>query len=232
VDLKAISETFTPEQLLHFELRAIFLPRQHSYVTNHFFNPNLSQGPRFIHYTSADAGLKIIKSKRIWMRNTTCMADYAEIHHGFNLYSKFFSDMEKEAAFMDALNDVHLGSAKEALDLFNGWLNDIKLNTYVSSLSEHLGGEDRYGRLSMWRAFGGSTVGRVAFVLKIPALSTAAERMSIMFSPVTYWTDNEVELELFSVISNIKTNIEKLKNSRSHLNNNIYISFARVGCHV
>jgi hypothetical protein len=31
---------------------------------------------RFVHYTSAEAALSIIRSKRIWMRNTTCMSDY------------------------------------------------------------------------------------------------------------------------------------------------------------
>src|ERR1035438_330030 len=31
---------------------------------------------RFVHYTSAEAALKIIKSKRLWMRNAACMAGY------------------------------------------------------------------------------------------------------------------------------------------------------------
>src|ERR1700688_2183966 len=39
-------------------------------------------GGRFVHYTSAAAGLRIIRSKAISMRNTTCMADYSEVQHG------------------------------------------------------------------------------------------------------------------------------------------------------
>ena len=35
-----------------------------------------ARGGKFVHYTSADAAIKIIKDKRIWMRNTTCMSDY------------------------------------------------------------------------------------------------------------------------------------------------------------
>jgi hypothetical protein len=31
---------------------------------------------RFAHYTSAEAALSIIESKRIWMRNASCMSDY------------------------------------------------------------------------------------------------------------------------------------------------------------
>ena len=38
--------------------------------------------PRFVHYTSAESALKIIRSKRLWMRNTTCMADYPPLSRG------------------------------------------------------------------------------------------------------------------------------------------------------
>ena len=34
---------------------------------------------RFVHYTTARAALSIIKSKRMWMRNATCMSDYREV---------------------------------------------------------------------------------------------------------------------------------------------------------
>jgi hypothetical protein len=33
---------------------------------------------RFVHYTTAEAALKIILSKRLWMRSTTAMADLRE----------------------------------------------------------------------------------------------------------------------------------------------------------
>jgi hypothetical protein len=39
---------------------------------------------RFAHYTTAANALSIIKSRRIWMRNVTCMADFREIHHGMD----------------------------------------------------------------------------------------------------------------------------------------------------
>jgi hypothetical protein len=44
---------------------------------------------RFAHYTSADAALKIIASKRLWMRNTTCMTDYREVDHGRDILVAF-----------------------------------------------------------------------------------------------------------------------------------------------
>jgi hypothetical protein len=42
---------------------------------------------RFVHYTSAPAALSIVESKRMWMRNTTCMTDYSEVMHGLTLLS-------------------------------------------------------------------------------------------------------------------------------------------------
>ena len=33
---------------------------------------------RFVHYTSAATVLKVLSTKRIWMRKTSCMNDYRE----------------------------------------------------------------------------------------------------------------------------------------------------------
>jgi hypothetical protein len=41
---------------------------------------------RFVHYTSAENGLKIIKGKTVWMRNTNCMSDYREVRHGYDTF--------------------------------------------------------------------------------------------------------------------------------------------------
>jgi hypothetical protein len=54
---------------------------------------------RSVHYISAEAALKIIESKRVWMRNTVCMTDYREVQHGFSILHKFFSDKSKEEEF-------------------------------------------------------------------------------------------------------------------------------------
>ena len=45
-----------------------------------------AKSKRFVHYTSADNALKIIRTKRLWMRNTTCMADYREVEHGYQIF--------------------------------------------------------------------------------------------------------------------------------------------------
>ena len=49
---------------------------------------------------------------------------------------------------------------------FNNSWSDIRLNTYITCVSEHQDSEDKHGRLSMWRAFGGGTGTRVGIVFE------------------------------------------------------------------
>jgi hypothetical protein len=50
---------------------------------------------RFVHYTTAEAALKIISSKRVWMRNTQCMIDFREVQHEFEMLLGFFCGQGK-----------------------------------------------------------------------------------------------------------------------------------------
>ena len=165
------------------------------------------------------------------MRNTNCMTDYREVQHGFDSLQSFFSDETKRNAFTDALEACAPGSAQEAINLFNSWLPDIRLNTYIASLSEHDDSEDLHGRLSMWRAFG-SSVARVAIVLKIPAFSGGAAALNIIFSPVAYLNEREVRGVLDSVTNNIRSNSDYLRSiSRATLINYIFLMLvAGVAC--
>ena len=164
---------------------------------------------RFVHYTSAENALKIIQSKEIWTRNTTCMADYREVQHGYDLLSQFFSQQSKRAAFFEAVNLCAPGIAAEAVGLFDQWWNNIRLTTYICSISEHEDSEDVHGRLSMWRAFG-RLPARAAIVIKMPS-PDAAEGLQVLLSPVAYFGYEKVEEQLWSVISNVKADAEFLQ---------------------
>jgi hypothetical protein len=109
---------------------------------------------RFVHYTSAESALKIVTSKRLWMRNTTCMTDYREVQHGYGILARYFADAQKRSTFVQSLDQCAPGVANEAMNLFDQWRFDIGANTYIASVSEHGDQEDNHGRLSMWRAFG------------------------------------------------------------------------------
>jgi hypothetical protein len=165
---------------------------------------------RFAHYTSADAALKIIQSKRIWMRNASCMSDYREVQHGFDILQRYFSDNDKTARFSAALDACAPGVAQEAITLFNQWWThpevSTRLNSYITSISLHAAHEDRHGRLSMWRAFGGQNTPRVAFVFSIPKFAGAAVALNLLFSPVAYLTEDQVHGVIEEIINNVVAN--------------------------
>ncbi len=110
----------TPEQV---RLHGIFMPYAAKKI--HDFYEATGTHARFVHYTSAEAALQIIKSKRIWMRNTNCMADYSEVRHGYNILLKFFSDGNNKEMFISALEECANGIAQEAIGLFDQWWNYI-----------------------------------------------------------------------------------------------------------
>ena len=170
--------------------------------------PGQTKG-RLVHYTTAEAALNIIRTKRFWMRNTNCMSDYSEMQHGLGILNSFFSDQSKKDSFTGALDDCMPGVASEAFTAFNNSWSDIRLNTYIACLSEHKDSEDRNGRLSMWRAFGG-TATRVGIVLSVPyTASTLA--LSLMFSPVAYLSEPAAHEVLDEVIGNVRANRDYLR---------------------
>lgn len=160
---------------------------------------------RFVHYTSAAAGLEIIKTKRVWMRSSQCMSDFREVQHGFDILNRFFTNAANSKLFQDVLDGCATGPGgigQEALALFNRWWADIRQQTYVSCMSEHLDKEDSHGRLSMWRAFGRGP--RVALVFRFPLTSGAALPLNILFSPVAYLNEQEVDTEMRRAIETIR----------------------------
>ncbi len=70
-------------------------------------------GIRFVHYTSAEAAMNILRTKEIWMRKTSCMDDFMEIVHGSECLASAYRTGEG-------------GKLKEALErLFPGIVKEI-----------------------------------------------------------------------------------------------------------
>lgn len=197
----------TPEQYeLAIRLESIFMPTARARRDTLYDKKDRA---RFVHYTSAEAALNIIKTKHIWMRNTTCMSDYREVSHGYDLLNAFFLDKTNRDNFIGALDLCSPNIGEEAIQLFDQWWSDIQRNSYISSISEHDDSEDMHGRLSMWRAYGGSSAS-VAIVFSVPWYSGAAGSLNVLFSPVAYLNKNEVYNEINAVIGNVQTNREFL----------------------
>jgi len=82
----------------------------------------IERGGRFVHYTSAENGLKIINTKTIWMRNTNCMTDYSEVQHGDLTCSiNSLQTLRKQASLRALSTDVLMALASSHLiSLING----------------------------------------------------------------------------------------------------------------
>jgi len=166
---------------------------------------NGEQFSQFVHYTSAESALSIIKHKELWLRNTTCMDDYREVEHGYELVHRFFQDQSNYNNFTNAFDAVRSGLGQQALTQFDTWWADIRYSSFIASLSDHQKIEDNYGRLSMWRGFGGAAA-RVAIVVKMPWFSATQAALRVAFNPVLYVSENDVSNELANVCSTVSAN--------------------------
>lgn len=163
----------------------------------------IARKARFVHYTTAENAMKIIRSKRLWMRNAKCMNDYMEVSHGHDLLVRFFQDQGRKQLFYEALQPIGNEVARQAIELFDQWWQKLQFNTFITSISEHGPAEDIHGRLSMWRAYGQLSA-RAAIVVNIPfEPADATEGLKVILSPVFYFGYPEVEKELYAVIENI-----------------------------
>jgi hypothetical protein len=172
---------------------------------------------RVVHYTSAENALKIITSQTMWLRNTNCMSDFSEVEFGFQMLRRAFSDQTRKNAFLDALDSCFARLGNDALNYFDQWWPELRTNTYICSVSEHEGGEDLHGRLSMWRAFGTNATARAAIVMNVPPLGVA-EGLNVVLSPVEYDPYEKIEARLEQVIRNISANADFLRTfPREHL---------------
>jgi hypothetical protein len=143
------------------------------------------------------------------MRNTNCMSDFSEVQHGFDILQRFLAIKEKKESFTDALDDCIPGVASEAVTAFNNCWKDIRFNSYIACLSEHQDSEDSNGRLSMWRAFGGTST-RIGIVLNLPYTFSSLP-LNIIFSSVAYFSESEAHQDLEKVIGNVRDNREYLR---------------------
>lgn len=144
----------------------------------------LRNGKRLVHYTTAEAAFGIITSAEIWLRNAAIMNDFSEIQHGLNCLDQGLRSGGGQQ-LRDLLNRLREG-ASEALDTaFQGLEDGLRNGTFLISLSEHEGpGEDKLGRLSMWRAYGRRS--GVALVLNSAPFYEQTSSARIYSAPVFY----------------------------------------------
>lgn len=162
----------------------------------------------FVHYTSAENALKIIDSKAFWLRSPKCMNDYMEIYHGHKQLEMFFSNEHNRSKFDNALDAFGEALSSDILVNFDNWWKKIENDTFIASISEHHPSENDNGRLSMWRAYGG-TAAKTAMILNRPPQTNI--KLGIILSPALYFSYQELEATLTSIIDEIEAQTEFLK---------------------
>jgi hypothetical protein len=169
-----------------------------------------SNKTRFVHYTSADAAMKILESKEVWMRESSCMNDFMEVQYGFErVLGAYDKGNECGQKFQAAINSIADGISTDIEKLFNGWWPHLERDTYFTCVSEHNDSEDITGRLSMWRAYSQST--GAAIVMHNEPFLSESDALKAYTTPVAYLSDEEFKNEFCKVADNITANIELIK---------------------
>lgn len=191
----------TPDQLRLFE---IFHPYSYKRLES-----LQKKGTQLAHYTSADAGLSIIKSRSVWMRKSSCMSDYSEVHHGYHCLRHAWNG-EAGRRLQTLIEGWFEGINKELVEHFDGWTPSFFADTYLTCVSEHNADEeDEHGRLSMWRAFGSSV--RVAFIFNSKPFFGNSDALKIYSSPVAYMSAMKFEHEFGNLVDRISAEADFLR---------------------
>lgn len=166
---------------------------------------------RFVHYTSAEAGMAILRSGRMLLRNSILMNDFSEVQHGMECLVAAY-----RGPFGDRLKAV-MRSIQEDLPQilesnFNETFEDVRSETYLISISEHGDPEDgddledAFGRLSMWRAY--ASRNGIAFVFNNTPFMTENNVLNAFTSPVLYATQETLAGYFEELVSGFETNLE------------------------
>jgi hypothetical protein len=138
---------------------------------------------RFVHYSSAEALIGILRSQQMWMRNASLMNDFLEIEYGAGLLDRALDSPAGER-LMQACSEVDSSMPDRLRRQHNAWLESYRESTYIISLSEHLPNKDEFGRLSMWRAY--APKDGIALVLKKYPFFAPTTEVSAYTHPVLY----------------------------------------------
>lgn len=199
------------------KLIAVVTEELHSLLSNTFFSEFISErevlvahDKRLAHYTSADAALKIIDSKEMWLRKSATMNDFLEIAHGKASLHEAYERHTAGDKLKAALERRWPGICQSVGAWFETHLAELENNTYIACFSTHRphGSEGRFGRLSMWRAYGGDA--GVAFILKSAPFVSESDALKVYSHPVMYGDYTYVASHLGMLAYNIDENFERL----------------------
>lgn len=122
------------------------------------------------------------------------MNDYMEVQHGLDCLINAFTSENEGKRFKEMLNCIFPGIVDEVTKLFDSWIPAFRSDTFIVCVSEHLESDDRFGKLSMWRAYGGRN--SVALVINSKSLFSEIDVFKAYTIPVEYIDSNEYGKQL------------------------------------
>ena len=140
-----------------------------------------------------------------------CMNDFVEVHYGLSRLFETYHRSEAGNKFKSVLDYLFEGLRTEIENLFDNWTWHLRTDTYFTCVSEHKPEEDPFGRLSMWRAYGGTN--GVALVMNNAPFQDLApsDVLKIYGSPVAYFEGKEFTERFGEVVNSIENEADLLK---------------------
>ncbi|HEX8480797.1 MAG TPA: DUF2971 domain-containing protein [Allosphingosinicella sp.] len=166
---------------------------------------------RFAHYTSAEAGMAILKSGRMLLRNSMLMNDFSEVQHGMECLAAAYRSPVGERLKV-VMRNIQQDLPEILESNFNESFRDVRRETYLVSISEHGdpkhgdGLEDAFGRLSMWRAY--ASRNGIAFIFNNGPFTTENNAINAFSSPVLYATQETFAEKFEELVVGIEANLE------------------------
>lgn len=196
------------------DLQKLFMPLITDSVTA------VRKGKKLVHYTTAESAYRIIMGRQVWLRHVHLMNDYSEMRHGLTCLQRAWVS-EAGGHLQQWLDENWPGLRGEVESLFNSHADGLTNQTYITSLSEHDDNEDNYGRLSMWRAYGGRA--GVAIVLNTDAFLSDTDELKVFSTPVVYIDVPEYEKWFSDWVKNLIAATGALKSlDRSIIHNILF----------
>lgn len=156
----------------------------------------------------------------MWMRSTMVMNDSSEVAHGLScVVSALKSEVGKK--LKHEIDRHYPGLMAEILDTFYAWSPGFSKDTFILCLSEHMPADDAFGRLSMWRAYGGNA--GVALVINGDVLFQESDALAAYSMPVAYLDDDGLQQQISEVVDGIGKNAQLIKSiGRESTRNTIF----------
>ncbi len=184
-------------------IASIFLPKIMRDIDNY-----KNTGRKFVHYTTAENALKIIRNQEVWFRNTSVMNDYMEVRHGVFCLSRAYASPSGRR-LKNILDQIHPNISTEIEQAFDAGIPSLSSNSYVFCVSEHREEDDQFGKLSMWRAYGANA--GVAIVMNSDAFFQESDDTQAYTVKVDYADDKSFEIYLSDLADRMENNIAFIK---------------------